>query len=136
MMGKTQDDDVEAFVADQIKKLKNTKISTAELKKYAEAYKKKVKRMTARFYNLGINIVFDIITTWLEDILAITGGSITEVVNNRDNYDFIRGNFEDRLESQKIFDLFDNIEKNRKQLKTAIYQELALDSMFLKIQSL
>ena len=73
-MGKTQDDDIDAFIAGQIKKLKNTKISTAELKKYAEAYKKKLKRITARFYNLGINIVFDIITAWLEDILAIAGG--------------------------------------------------------------
>jgi DNA polymerase-3 subunit delta' len=136
MMDKTQDDDVEAFVADQIKKLKNTKIPTAELKKYAEAYKKKIKRMTARFYNLGINIVFDIITAWLEDILAIAGGSMAEAVNSSDNYDFIRENFDDCLESQKVFELFENIEKNRKQLKTAIYQELALDGMFLKMQSL
>ena len=135
-MGKTQDDDVEAFIADQIKKLKNTKISTPELKKYAEAYKKKIKRMTARFYNLGINIVFDIITAWLEDILAVTGGSVLEALNRSDNYDFLMGNFDDCLESQKIFDLFDIIEKNRKQLKTAVYQELALDSMFLKLQSL
>ena len=135
-MGKTQDDDVEAFIVDQIKKLKNTKISTPELKKYAEAYKKKIKRMTARFYNLGINIVFDIITAWLEDILAVTGGSVREALNRSDNYDFLRENFDDYPESQKVFDLFDIIEKNRKQLKTAVYQELALDSMFLKMQSL
>jgi DNA polymerase-3 subunit delta' len=135
-MGKTQDDDIDAFIAEQIKKLKNTKISTAELKKYAEAYKKKLKRITARFYNLGINIVFDIITAWLEDILATAGGCAREVLNRSDNYDFLRQYFDDCLESQKVFDLFDSIEKNRKQLSSSIYQELALDSMFLKIQSL
>jgi DNA polymerase-3 subunit delta' len=135
-MGKTQDDDVEAFIVEQVKKLKNTKISTAELKKYAEAYKKKLKRITARFYNLGINIVFDIITAWLEDILATAGGCTREALNRSDNYDFLRQYFSGGLESQKVFDLFDSIEKNRKQLNSSIYQELALDSMLLKMQSL
>lgn len=135
-MGKTQDDDIEAFIAGQIKKLKNTKISTTELKKYAEAYKKKLKRITARFYNLGINIVFDIITAWLEDILAIAGGCTREALNRSDNYDFLRQYFDGSLESQKVFDLFESIEKNRKQLNSSIYQELALDNMFLKMQSL
>jgi DNA polymerase-3 subunit delta' len=135
-MGKTQDDNVEAFIAEQIKKLNNTKISTAELKKYAEAYKKKLKRITARFYNLGINIVFDIITDWLEDILATAAGSTRDALNRSGNYDFLRQYFDDRLESQKVFDLFDSIEKNRKQLGSSIYQELALDNMFLKMQSL
>jgi DNA polymerase-3 subunit delta' len=135
-MGKTQDDNVEAFIAEQIKKLNNTKISTAELKKYAEAYKKKLKRITARFYNLGINIVFDIITDWLEDILATAAGSTRDALNRSGNYDFLSQYFDDRLESQKVFDLFDSIEKNRKQLGSSIYQELALDNMFLKMQSL
>ncbi len=136
LMGRTQDDDIEAFIADQVKKLKNTKISTPELKKYAEAYKKKIKRMTARFYNLGINLVFDIITAWLEDILAAAGGAACEALNSRDNHDFIRENFGDCLDTLEVFDLFDDIEKNRRQLKNTIYQELALDSMFLKMQSL
>ncbi len=135
-MGKTQDDDTEAFIADQIKKLKNTKIPTAELKKYAESYKKKLKRMTARFYNLGINIVFDIITAWLEDILAIVAGSARDVLNRSDNYDFLRLYFDSSFESQKVFDLFDSIEKNRKLLNSSTYQELVLDNIFLKIQSL
>jgi DNA polymerase III delta prime subunit len=135
-MGKTQDSDVDAFITGQIKKLKNTKISTAELKKYAESYKKKLKRITARFYNLGINIVFDIITAWLEDILAISGGCTKETLNRSDNFDFLREHFIGSLESEKVFDLFDSIEKNRKQLNSSIYQELALDSMFLKMQLL
>ncbi len=136
VMGKTQDDDIDAFIAGQIKKLKNTKISTAELKKYAESYKKKLKRITARFYNLGINIVFDIITAWLEDILATAGGCMREALNRSDNYDFLVQHFASSLENQKVFDLFDSIEKNRRQLNSSIYQELALDSLFLKIQSL
>jgi len=136
VMVKTQDEDIEAFIAEQIKKLKNTKISTAELKKYAEAYKKKLKRITARFYNLGINIVFDIITNWLEDILAVAGGCTKEVLNRSGNYDFLLQHFDTSLESQKIFDLYDIIEKNRKQLNSSIYQELSLDSVFLKVQSL
>ena len=135
-MGKTQDADVDAFIAEQIKKLKNTKIPTAELKKYAEAYKKKLKRMTARFNNLGINIVFDIITAWLEDILAIAGGGTREAVNRSYNYDFLVQHFDSSFESQKVFDLFDSIEKNRKLLGSSIYQELSLDNMFLKIQLL
>jgi DNA polymerase III gamma/tau subunit len=135
-MGKTQDDDIDAFISEQVKKLKNTKISTAELKKYAEAYKKKLKRITARFYNLGINIVFDIITAWLEDILAIAGGCTREALNISDGYDFLRQHFDSSLENKKIFDLFDSIEKNRKQLNNGLYQELMLDNVFLKIQSL
>jgi DNA polymerase III delta prime subunit len=135
-MGKTQDNDIDAFITEQIRKLKNTKISTAELKKYSDAYKKKLKRITARFYNLGINIVFDIITAWLEDILATAGGCTQEVLNRSGNYDFLLQHFDSSLENQKVFDLYDSIDKNRKQLNSGIYQELALDSMFLKIQSL
>ena len=85
---------------------------------------------------MGINIVFDIITAWLEDILATAGGCAREALNRSYNYDFLRQYFDSGLESQKVFDLFDSIEKNRKQLSSSIYQELALDSMFLKMQSL
>jgi hypothetical protein len=88
-----------------------------------------------KFTNLGINIVFDIITAWLEDILAVSRGASREAINIPDNFDFIVENFR-QLDSASAFGLMDIIEKNRKYLKYSIYPELSLDNIFLQLKLL
>jgi len=114
---------------------KNTGAAKNEIKKLEDAIKAKNKRKMSKFTNLGINIVFDIITAWLEDILAVSRGASREAINMPDNFDFIVKNFR-HLDSARAFGLMDIIEKNRKYLKYSIYPGLSLDNIFLQLKLL
>lgn len=118
-----------------IEQYKNTGATAGEIKKLEETLRAKNRRKLNKYGNLGINIVFDIITAWLEDILAVCEGVSQEALNMPDNFDFIKATFS-MLENRKVFELMDTIEKNRKYLKYSIYTELSLDNIFLQMQLL
>jgi len=120
---------------DQVEMYKNTGAAKSEIKKLEDAIKAKNKRKMNKFTNLGINIVFDIITAWLEDILAVSRGASREAINMPGNFDFIVKNFR-QLDSARAFGLMDIIEKNRKYLKYSIYPGLSLDNIFLQLKLL
>ena len=75
-----------------ISKIKSTGATAGEIKKIEEKIKAKNKRKADKYYNLGINNVFDIISAWLEDIIAVRLGASREVLNNGENYSIIKAN--------------------------------------------
>jgi DNA polymerase-3 subunit delta' len=116
-------------------KFKSTGASAAELKKIEEGLRAKNRRKQNKYYNLGINRVFDIITAWLEDILSVKSGADLTVLNYSLNYEIIVKNVK-FVKIEKIFKLLEIIENNRNYLKYSIYPELALDNIFLQMQNL
>src|SRR3972149_4326144 len=118
-----------------ISKIKNTGAAAGEIKKIEEKKKAKNKRKADKYYNLGINNVFDIISAWLEDIIAVRLGASREVLNNGENYSIIKETAVD-LKIEKAFKLLEDIENTRNYLKYSIYTELALDNILLKLQGL
>lgn len=118
-----------------ISKIKSTGATAGEIKKIEEKIKAKNKRKADKYYNLGINNVFDIISAWLEDIIAVRLGASREVLNNGENYSIIKETAVD-LKIEKAFKLLEDIENTRNYLKYSIYTELALDNILLKLQGL
>jgi DNA polymerase III delta prime subunit len=116
-------------------KIKSTGATASEIKKIEEKIKTKNKRMADKYYNLGINNVFDIISAWLEDIIAVRLGASREALNNGENYAIISQTAVD-LKIEKAFRLLEDIENTRNYLKYSIYTELALDNILLKLQGL
>lgn len=125
--------DIEA--EELISKIKSTGATAGEIKKIEEKIKAKNKRKADKYYNLGINNVFDIISAWLEDIIAVRLGASREVLNNGENYSIIKETAVD-LKIEKAFKLLEDIENTRNYLKYSIYTELALDNILLKLQGL
>jgi len=118
-----------------ISRIKSTGATAGEIKKIEEKIKIKNKRIADKYYNLGINNVFDIISTWLEDIIAVRLGASREVLNNGENYSIISQTAVN-LKIEKAFKLLEDIENTRNYLKYSIYSELALDNILLKLQEL
>ncbi|MBU4450389.1 MAG: hypothetical protein KKE35_03740 [Actinobacteria bacterium] len=118
-----------------ISKIKSMGATAGEIKKIEEKIKAKNKRKADKYYNLGINNVFDIISAWLEDIIAVRLGASREVLNNGENYSIIKEAAVD-LKIEKAFKLLEDIENTRNYLKYSIYTELALDNILLKLQGL
>jgi DNA polymerase III subunit delta' len=118
-----------------ISKVKISGATAGEIKKIEEKIKAKNKRKADKYYNLGINNVFDIISAWLEDIIAVRLGANREVLNNGENYSIISQTAVD-LKIEKAFKLLEDIENIRNYLKYSIYPELALDNILLKLQGL
>jgi len=119
----------------EVQKFKNAGASAAELKKFEESLRAKSKRRHNKYYNLGINKVFDIITAWLEDILSVRSGADMSALNYSSNYELIAGNVK-FVKIEKILKLFEIIENNRSYLKYSVYTELSLDNIFLQILNL
>ncbi len=118
-----------------ISKIKSTGATPGEIKKIEEKIKAKNKRKADKYYNLGINNVFDIISAWLEDIIAVRLGAGSEALNNGENYSIIKETAAD-LKIEKASKLLEDIENTRNYLKYSIYTELALDNILLKLQGL
>ncbi|MBE3036723.1 MAG: hypothetical protein IMZ70_06570 [Candidatus Atribacteria bacterium] len=118
-----------------ISKIKSMGATAGEIKKTEEKIKAKNKRKADKYYNLGINNVFDIISAWLEDIIAVRLCASREVLNNGENYSIIK-EAAVNLKIEKAFKLLEDIENTRNYLKYSIYTELALDNILLKLQGL
>jgi len=120
---------------EQLSRLKDTGATAAETKKFEETLKSISRKKKNKYYNLGMNLVFDIITAWLEDIIAVRVGADADSINYPANFDFIKKNI-NFTGTERLLELIDIIEKNRSYLKYSIYDEIALDNIFLRLQSL
>ncbi len=118
----------------QLMDYRNTGATSAEIKKFESNLRTKSKRKKDKYSNLGINLVFDIITAWLEDMLVVKSGADGRSLNFPQIYGFIREH-KDSLDGSRIESLLKDIERSRNHLKFSIYHELALDSIFLQMQA-
>jgi hypothetical protein len=118
----------------KLMELRNTGATDEAVKRFEKSLKTRWKRVQDKYFNLGINMVFDIITAWFEDMLSVRLGADKKSLNYPDSYDFIK----DKayfINDKRIYGCLKNIEKNRYYLKFSIYHELALDTIFLNLQA-
>ena len=119
----------------ELNKIKDSGAAGSDIKKYKKILESSCKRKLNKFLNLGMNKVFDIMSAWLEDIMAVKAGASEDGLNYSKNYFFIIENTRN-VKIDKIFKLLETVEKNRIYLKYSIYKELALDNIFLQFQNL
>jgi DNA polymerase-3 subunit delta' len=129
----SEPDDSEAF-KNQLEDYRNTGATSADMKRFESNLRAKNRRKKNKYNNLGINMVFDIITAWLEDMLTVKIGADEESLNYPGDYVFLREH-KDSVDDVWIYSLLKDIEKNRSYLRFSIYHELALDSIFLQLQA-
>ncbi len=115
--------------------IKKSDFDKSYINKYIEVLKSKHKRRIGKFHNLAISRIFDIISAWLEDIIAVKFGAGEESLNYKKNYSFISKNVKN-VKIEKIFKLMKVIEENRGYLNYSINSELALDNIFLQFQDI
>ena len=119
----------------EFSEIRKSDFEKSDVNKYIEILKSKHKRKINKFHNLGIGRVFDIISAWLEDILAVKLGAVEKSLNFSKNYLFISKNIKN-VKIGKIFKLVEVIEENRSYLNYSINSELALDNIFLQFQNI
>lgn len=118
----------------ELVELRKSDFDKNEVSKYMEILKSKHKRRINKFRNLAISRIFDIISAWLEDILAVKFGAGDKSLNFKGNYSFIYRNIES-VKIKKIFNLMEVIRRNKNYLGYSINPELALDNILLKLRS-
>ena len=126
---------VRADLEKEFDEIKKSDFEKSDINKYIEILKSRQKRKINKFHNLGMGRVFDIISAWLEDILAVKLGAKMEILNFKKNYSFINSSIKN-IKTNKIFKLMQVIEKNRNCLNYLINPELALDNIFLQFQEI
>ena len=127
--------DKSAGKGSEVVQLKNMGATKSEIKKYEDSLKIKRRREQNKYNSLGINMVFDIITAWLEDIISVAGGANNQALNFTGNYDIISKNFSS-LDSKRVFELIDDIENRRHYIKFSINPELVLDSILAQDEAI
>ncbi len=114
---------------------KNAGATNQELKKIEKELTDNFKKEVKRYYTVGLNSVFDIITAWLDDIISVSLGVSKEFLNYSSNYDFIKENLLN-INVKSLLGLIEEIEKKRENLNYSVNNELLLDSVFLSLQKL
>ena len=132
---KSEFSDDNDLIKDKVIKLKEIGATTGEVKKYEESLKLMSKKKKNKYYYLGMNLVFDIITAWLTDLASVKSGAMADVINYPENYNFIKENA-GNLDFEDLLGLIDIVEKNRSYLNYSIYDEIALDNIFLRLKKL
>ena len=119
----------------EIEDIRNSDFDRGDINKYIKALNSKHKRRLNKLGKLGMSKVFDIISAWLEDMLIVKMGAVDKNLNYSQNYFFITKNI-DRISVDKIFNIINTIEENRRYLSQSINTELALDNIFLQFQDI
>jgi len=132
---KKMEDKIKLSQKDEIEKAKNSGADKGDIDRYLKILKSRYDRKLSKFNKLGISKVFDIISAWLEDIMAVNVGAEENVLNYKQNYIFIKENFK-CAGIDRVLKLLATIEKSRKYLNYSIYIELCLDNIFLQFQNL
>lgn len=114
---------------------KNIGLTNQEIKKIEKELLEKNKKEAQKNINIGLNIVFDIITAWLEDIITARLGLDKIFLNYKQNYDFIINNLS-AVKLKDVLDVISYIEKARISLKYFANSELLMDNIFLSIGKL
>ncbi len=126
---------VKADQEKEISEINKSDFDRSDISRYIEILKLRNKRKIKKFHNLGMSRVFDIISAWLEDILAVKSGAGEKTMNFSKNYFFISKKIKN-VKIDKIFKLIKVIEENRNYLSHSINSELALDNIFLQLQNI
>lgn len=126
---------VKADQEKEISEINKSDFDRSNISRYIEILKLRNKRKIKKFHNLGMSRVFDIISAWLEDILAVKSGAGEKTMNFSKNYFFISKKIKN-VKIDKIFKLIKVIEENRNYLSHSINSELALDNIFLQLQNI
>ncbi len=113
----------------EIETVKDSGIDPQYAKRLEAIIAARKKRNLNKFINFGINYVFDIITDWLDDIMAIHAGADREDINCPDYYGIMKGK---EADPDRIMELIKYIDKTRLYLNYAINRELALDCIFIQ----
>lgn len=119
----------------EISEVKRSDFDRSDIARYIEVLKSRNKRKISKFHNLGMSRVFDIISAWLEDIVAVRLGADDRTMNFSKNYSFISSSGGD-IKIDRIFKLIKVIEENKNYLGYSINSELALDNIFLQFQNI
>jgi DNA polymerase-3 subunit delta' len=119
----------------EISEIKRSDFDRSDIARYIEVLKLRNKRKIAKFHNLGMSRVFDIISAWLEDIIAVKLGADDRTMNFSKNHSFISSRSGD-IKIDRIFELIKVIEENKNYLSYSINSELALDNIFLQFQDI
>jgi DNA polymerase III subunit delta' len=134
-MFKENYENVKSEYKKEISEIEKIGASQTFIENFEETIEKRIKAKMAKFNNLGINKVFDIITAWLEDIASVGLGAEEKSLNFCKNFLFIK-EISKRIKIEKIPELVKLIENNRNYLKYSIYPELALDNILVQFQNL
>jgi DNA polymerase III subunit delta' len=127
--------DIKDSFKPEMDRMEDIGASNIFIENYEKTLQKRNKRSINKFYNLGINKVFDIIAAWLEDIIVVSLGADGKSLNHEINFLFIKENIKE-VKVEKVLKLIKLIENNRNYLKYSIYTELALDNILVQFQSL
>lgn len=119
----------------EIGRLNSLGLDQKDMKKTIDAVKDRYQRNVKRARYLGMNSVFDIISAWLEDILAVKAGALSDALNFKDDYGIIKDNCKD-IKTNDIFRLIDVIDRNKRFLKFSIDEKISLDNILLSLESL
>ncbi len=119
----------------ELTEVKKIDFDKSDISKYLEILKSRHKRKVNKFHNLVMSRIFDIISAWLEDILAVKFGAGEINLNFKNNYSFIGRNIEN-VKIDKIFGLMEVIKVNKSYLNYSINSELALDNIFLQLRNI
>lgn len=119
----------------EVKKLQDLGLDNKDIKKNIDAVKDRYKRIASRARNLGMDGVFDIISAWLEDIIAVKAGAGRDSLNFKDGYKSIKDNSKN-IKVKDIYRLIEIIDRNKRFLKFSINGEISLDSVLLSLQNL
>jgi DNA polymerase III subunit delta' len=118
-----------------LEKFKNTGATIKETKKFEGILKSKNRKISNKYYSVGLNTVFDIITAWLEDVFSVSQGAHRDLLNYPDNFEFIKENTAP-LREEEFLSLVSGIEEDRSRMKYSVNYELVLDAIFLNIKNL
>lgn len=132
---KNVEEKVKSKQKEEINKIKDSGESREDIENILKILESKHKRRLNKVNKLGISIVFDIISAWLEDILSVNFGASIETLNYKHNYLLIKENFKD-VEINKIFKLMGLIKENRSYLNYSINSELSFDNILNQFQNL
>jgi hypothetical protein len=113
----------------EIETVKDSGIDPQYAKRLEAVIAARKKRNLNKFINFGINYVFDIITDWLDDIMAINAGADREDINCPSYYGIMKTK---EADPDRIMELIKYIDKTRLYLNYAINRELALDCIFIR----
>jgi DNA polymerase III subunit delta' len=132
---KKMEEGIKTDLEKEVAMIKKSGYASDDIERYVSVLKSRHKRKLAKFRNLGISNVFDIISGWLEDIISVKMGSDRERLNFKKNYNYININLK-KVRMDGILQLMGEIEKNRMHLGYSINPELALDNIFLQVKKL
>ncbi|MEA2016009.1 MAG: hypothetical protein U9O59_04830 [Actinomycetota bacterium] len=132
---KKMENAVKTDLEKELTEVKKSDFDKREIKKYTGILKSKHKRKLNKFKISAVSRIFDIIFSWLGDILAVKFGAGREGLYYKGNYAFICENVKS-VRVKKIFSLMELVENNRKYLNYSINSELALDNIFLKFRDI